>query len=193
MNRETATVPIGIGDMWWLGVIQGIVTLLFGIAALFWPGLTLVTLVYLFSAYVLIWGVIEIIKGLVSIDGFLGSWWLAVIFGVFALGVGVYLVRHPSVTFTTLILLIGFTFIIRGVFDIVEGIFGGVRLSGKVLYILAGALAVIAGIILLQQPVAGGVAFVWILGLYALILGPLTIALSIEAHNATTDITSGKR
>lgn len=173
----------GVGDLWWLGVVEGVVTLLFGIAALFWPGLTLVTLVYLFSAYVLVWGVIEIIKGLLSIDGFIGSWWLTVIFGIFSLGVGVYLVRHPGVSFATLILLLGFVLIIRGIFDIVSGIFDQKTSTVKALYIISGLLALVVGIVVLQQPVASGVTFVWLLGLYALVLGPLSIVLSVQLRN----------
>ncbi|HAC55859.1 TPA: hypothetical protein DCF80_00010 [Candidatus Saccharibacteria bacterium] len=169
-------------SMWWLGVVAGIITIFFGIAALFWPGLTLVTFVYLFSAFVLALGVVSIIKSLASIKGSSGVWWLSLIFGVLAVGLGVYLVRHPNVSFETLILLVGFTFIVRGVFDVVEGIFSERTSGSKVLFFIAGVLGVLAGVFLLTQPVAGGVAFVWILGLYALIMGPLLIAMSIDEH-----------
>jgi uncharacterized membrane protein HdeD (DUF308 family) len=43
--------------------------------------------------------------------------------GVFQLGVGVYLVRHTAVTFSTFIILIGFTLIARGVFEAVVAFF----------------------------------------------------------------------
>lgn len=169
-----------IAEYWWVGLLEGIAGILFGIAALFWPGLTLVTLVTLFSAYVLIWGLAEIIHGLVSIGKSGSTWFLSLIFGFFALGVGVYLVRHPQVTFATFILLIGFTFIVRGIVDIVGAFLGGQLATSRVLSIIVGLVAVLAGIIVLKQPVASGVAFVWILGLFALIYGPITIALSFD-------------
>lgn len=165
-------------ELWWVGLVEGIVAILFGIAALFWPGLTLVTLVTLFSVYVLVWGIAEIIYGLSSIGK--GTWFLPLIFGVFSLGVGVYLVRHPQVTFATFILLIGFTFIVRGIVDIVGAFLNGQLATSRVLSIVVGLIAVIAGIVVLKQPVASGVAFVWILGLFALIYGPITIALSYD-------------
>ena len=37
----------------------------------------------------------------------------------------------------------------------------------------------VAGVAILLQPASGGVAFVWVLGLFALVTGPLLIALSI--------------
>src|SRR5581483_12441814 len=109
-------------DIWWALVLRGIVTVIFGIAAVFWPGITLVTVVYLFSAYVLVTGIINIIGGIRDIERM--SWWfLNILLGIFELGVGVYLLRHPLVSFVTLILLIGFTLIARGVIEIVESFF----------------------------------------------------------------------
>ncbi len=174
-------------DFWWMGVLAGILTMLFGIAALFWPGLTLTTFVYLFSAYVLVWGVISVVKGFIDLTSGAAMWWLTLIFGFVAVGVGVYLVRHPLASFATLILLVGFTFIIRGVVDIVAGFAGEQSSTGRVLSLMAGALGILAGVFLLTQPETGGVAFVWVLGLYSLLVGPLLIALSVDAHNILSE------
>lgn len=172
-------------DLWWLGVAAGVLTMLFGVAALFWPGLTLATFVYLFSAYVLVWGVVSVVKGFVDMAKMRPMWWLSLLFGFFVIGVGVYLVRHPLATFNTIVLLLGFTFIVRGVVDVVSGIFGDMESStARTLSILAGAIGVVAGVFVLNQPVAGGVAFVWVIGLYALLMGPLMVALAIDAHSS---------
>jgi len=41
MADNKSTVRAGAsGDLWWMGVFAGILTMLFGVAALFWPGLT---------------------------------------------------------------------------------------------------------------------------------------------------------
>jgi len=178
------SVATQANDLWWLGVVQGIVTILFGIAAIFWPGLTLVTLVYIFSAYILVWGLVEVIKTLVGVKTASGHWWLTLIFGIIALGVGVYLVRNPNVTFATLILLMGLVLIVRGIFDIVAAFVVSMSATARVFFGLAGVIALIVGIFVLKQPVTGGVAFVWVLGLYSLILGPITIALAVDEHKA---------
>lgn len=184
MAEKTVTTTNNPNNLWWLGVVGGILTMLFGIAALFWPELTLVTFVYLFSAYVLVWGIAAVVQGFVGMTSGEKLWWLSLLFGFFAIGVGVYLVRHPLVSFGTLILLAGFTFIIRGVVDVVAGIFGDAQSStGKVLAIIAGVLGVLAGVLLLTQPVSAGVAFVWIIGLYSLLFGPLLIALAMDSRD----------
>ncbi|HSX30322.1 MAG TPA: DUF308 domain-containing protein [Candidatus Saccharimonadales bacterium] len=166
-------------------VLRGVVAILFGIAAVFWPGITLLTLLYLFATFLLIGGVFELVYGI----GRLGSAGTSVLtrvltplLGLLQMGVGVYLLRHPHVTFATFILLIGFILIIRGVFEVVEGLFEEGPSLYRIVMILVGLLAALAGILILFQPKAAGVAFVWILGLYALITGPMLIAAAVETH-----------
>ena len=178
-DRTSATNIVH--EMWWLMLMQSVLAIFFGIAAIFWPGLTLVTFVYLFSAFVLVWGVIEIVHALMSI-GRRDSWWLTLIFGLLGLIIGVYLVRHPSASFATLILLIGITFIVRGVFDILGTFLDSRSTTHRILLLLAGLAGIAAGIIIFLQPVAGGVAFVWVLGLYALIFGIITFTIALESR-----------
>jgi uncharacterized membrane protein HdeD (DUF308 family) len=166
-------------------VLRGVVAVLFGIAAVFWPGLTLLTLLYLFSAFLLVTGLFELVVGI----GRLGRAGTSIftriltpILGLVEIGVGVYLLRHPHVTFATFILLIGFTLIIRGVFEVVEGLFQEGPSGYRVVMVLIGLIAALAGIIVLFQPAASGVAFVWILGIYALVIGALQIAAAVETH-----------
>ena len=169
-------------ELWWLALLQGIVAIFFGIVAIFWPGLTLVALVYLFSAYILAWGIVEVINGFLSIRR-RDTWWLNLLFGLIGLGAGIYLVRHPQVSFAALIIIIGLVLVSRGLLDIMAAFLDKRGSTHRILSLIVGAAAIIAGIVLLFQPEKGGVAFVWILGLYALIFGALTTALAIESRD----------
>ena len=87
--------------------LRGIFAILFGIAAVFWPGITLVTLVYLFSAFILASGLVTLVTGLADASkekNSILSLALTVILGIVEIGVGVYLLRHVTVAFATLIL-----------------------------------------------------------------------------------------
>lgn len=174
-------------ELWWVFLLQGLVAVFFGIASIFWPGLTLVALVYLFSAFVLVWSIVEIIHGFLAIRRG-GTWWLPLLFGLIGLGVGVYLVRHPEVSFTTLILIMGLLLIGRGLLDVVDALMRR-HTRHRILSFIVGAAAILAGILLFLQPREAGVAFVWILGLYALIYGTLTIALAFEVRELADDET----
>lgn len=172
-----------VKPMWEALIVRGIAGILFGIAAVFWPGITLVTLVYIFSIYILISGIIGIGTGVSHlVKG--KKWFLGLILGFAELAVGVYLVRHPGVTFATLILIIGLILIARGVFEVVMGLTEDTFATQKLLVVIGGLLAVAVGVIIMLQPAAGGVAFVWILGLYALITGPILIAMGLDVKHA---------
>lgn len=163
-------------DNWWALVQGGVATLLFGLAAVFWPGLSLHVLLYLFSAFVLVLGVVDALSGL----GTLGSsdtWFLPSALGAFQLGVGVYLLRHVNVKFSTFVALIGFTLIVRGVVEAVSAYFSAAQVARQqALSYLSGLVALVAGIIILFAKQSHGVSFVWLLGLYAIISGIFQIS-----------------
>lgn len=179
-------------DMWGALALRGMAAILFGLAAVFWPGLTLVTLVYLFGGYIVASGLVNLVVGLTNLSGATDSFWgriLLLVLGVGEIGIGVYLLRHPLVTFATFILLIGITLIVRGLFDLFAGIFGEGSATYKTAMVFGGLVAAVAGVVLLLQPASAGVAFVWILGLYALISGPLLVALAFDAKKAASLVT----
>lgn len=175
---------------WWVLTVQGIAAILFGIAAVFWPGLTLVSFVYLFGLYLLVAGVLAVLGGLFAI-GRRGTWILTVLLGLVELAIGVYLLRHPGVTFELLIVLTGSALVVFGVFEAVVALSHREQTAvGKTLALVAGVVAVLAGVLMFFQPAASGVAFVWVIGLFALINGPLWIALSIDVKNVHDELSA---
>ncbi len=170
-------------DNWWALVLGGVATTIFGVAVVFWPGLTLLVLLYLFGAYVLISGIVDVMGGLSSV-GQADSWFLAVALGAFELGVGVYLLRHVAVKFATFIVLIGFVLIARGIIE-AAGAYLNTRLSSRAqaLSYLAGLATLVAGIIVLFAKQSQGVAFVWILGLYGIVIGTIHITQLASGNN----------
>ncbi|MDD5693104.1 MAG: DUF308 domain-containing protein [Patescibacteria group bacterium] len=167
---------------WWMMVLRGIAAILFGLAALLWPGLTLLSLIYLFVIFLIVSGVVDIIVGIFSV-GKHTRWFLTVLMGILELGFGVYLIRHTGVTIATFILLTGFILIFRGILEVVGAFVEGVTATEKTLAMIAGVVTVLAGVIILFQPTTT-IAFVWVLGLFALISGPVTIAIALDVKAA---------
>jgi len=171
-------------QLWGLGIATGVIAILFGVLALFWPGLTVGLLIVLFGVFVLVWGIVGLIVSLstISTDKF---WWLELIFSLLAVGLAVYLLRNPVAAATIFVFFIGLTFLVRGVVDILEGLFDEKRNGGnRVLGIALGAIGIIAGVITLTYPVTAGLAVVWIIGLYAVLYGSLIIAFAFRAQAA---------
>lgn len=175
---------------WWTGILLGIVSMLFGFAALFWPGLTLVTFVWLASAYILIAGMIAIIRGFADI-GKGRMWFLQVLVGLFELAVGVYLLRHQGVAVVTFVVLLGLVFIANGIAELI-GAFDPANAKNKWLYIIMGVVAILAGIAVLVYPAASTLAFVWVVGLFALIEGPIWIVLAFRLKDEAEEL-EGKK
>lgn len=169
-------------QLWGLAIAQGVIAVLFGILALFWPGLTTALLIVFFGVFVLVWGVVGIIVSLAT-SASNGLWWLELIFSVAAVGVAVYMLRNIDVVAAFFAILIGLTFLVRGVIDFLEGLFDRNRSSDARLFsILAGILGFLAGIALLVYPVAAGIGVVWVIGLYAVLYGSLSIAFALRAQ-----------
>lgn len=165
---------------------RGILAVLFGLVAVIWPDITLGTLIYLFAAFILISGLVMLISGFVDLfasDKSVINKVLEILIGVLEIGVGVFLLRNTAIGAATVALIIGFTILIRGVLDVIAGLFEDEGAMTKVLTVLIGVLGFIAGIFILRYPISGAVAFVWVLGLYALLSGAMLIVLAISTHN----------
>ena len=157
--------------------MQALVTVAFGITVIFWPGLTNLVLLYLVGSYLLLSGITHVGAAIANMDS---SWWiLAPLLGAAELGFGVYLLRHTTLTFSTFVTLIGFILIIRGLIELVSVVFEGFgdEVADRVT-LLNGFLALVAGIIVLYQTKASSLAFVWIIGVYGLIVGATQLALA---------------
>jgi uncharacterized membrane protein HdeD (DUF308 family) len=181
-----------VHDLWWLFVLSGIATITFGILALFLPGLTLALLVVIFAIYAIVIGVIELVHGFASI-GKRSSWWFTLLVGLVMLGVGVYLIRHPETAIGTFIVLIGAVLLVRGIFDLIVAAFFVKRNESRWLWVISGVLGILAGIFLWSNPASGGIAFVWVLGLYALIVGSISLAYAFSVRNSYQEIEAGAR
>jgi uncharacterized membrane protein HdeD (DUF308 family) len=181
MDRDAKQV---VGVLWWTLLIKGLIALAFGIAAVFWPGPTLIALLYLFSAYIIVTGIMNIILGIFGHRVVMNMWLAVLLLGILEIAVGVYVIRNPGISLGVLILIIGFTFLLRGIWEVVAAFMASTPdRANKTLLILSGVLSILVGIYIVMQPAAGGLAFVWALGVYAIVVGSMDIARSISAKH----------
>jgi len=171
-----ATFPIlsAFAKNWWVLLVRGLIALLFGITAFVWPGLTLLTLALIYGAYAFV-------------DGFTAIWvggtshaWGLLLFGVLGLVVGIYTFFFPGITAMALLYLIAAWAIVRGVFEIVTAIQLRKAISNEWILILGGVISILFGALLIVRPLAGALAVVWIIGLYAMLFGVLMITLAFR-------------
>jgi uncharacterized membrane protein HdeD (DUF308 family) len=168
-----------ITHYWWAILLRGIVAILFGIAAFIWPGPTIEVLVLLFGAYALLDGIVAVIVGIQQY-GETQRWWAVLLEGIAGIVLGVLTFLWPGTTATVLLAFIAAWAIVTGVFEIAAAIELRKVIEGEWMMILAGALSVLFGVLLILQPTAGAVAIIWLLGAYAIVFGVLLSILAFE-------------
>ena len=103
-------------------------------------------------------------------------WWLILIQGVFAILIGLLLLISPGVTTLVLIQFLGFYWLISGIFGIVS-IFIDRSLWGWKLF--AGILGILAGLLIIQNPLWSTLivpsTLVIILGIEGIIIGVINL------------------
>lgn len=167
-------------EKWWVVLMQGLVLLTFGFFALFWPDITLKLMIVAFALFIISEGILDMIDGYMSRKSS-NVWFMVVVLGVLEIFAGVFALRYPELTAQLFGLLIGATFLLRGVFEIIFAF--SKENEHKFLGFIVGALGVIAGIIVLLSPLTASIAYVWVLGAFALVAGPLTVATSFALHS----------
>ncbi|HLI91241.1 MAG TPA: HdeD family acid-resistance protein [Ktedonobacteraceae bacterium] len=158
----------------WSMVIRGVVGIIFGILALVWPGFTYLILVYLFGAYALIDGIIAIVVSFQERQVY-KRWWAVLIEGIIGVIAGLVTFFWPAITAFVLIYVIAVWAVIMGIFEIVEAFALPHAFGWEWALALGGVLSVILGILLFLRPVAGILALVWFIAIYAIIWGILLI------------------
>lgn len=164
---------------WWALLARGLVAILFGILAFVWPGLTLAVLVLLFGAYVLVDGIFAIVAALKAPAGY-ERWWVLLFEGLVGVLVGLLTFFWPAMTAIALLYFIAAWAIVTGALEVVAAIRLRKTIRNEWLLVLGGALSILFGLLLMVMPVAGALAVVWLIGIYAVAFGALLVSLSLR-------------
>jgi uncharacterized membrane protein HdeD (DUF308 family) len=159
---------------WWAMVLRGIVAVLFGLAALFWPGLTLFVLLVCFGVYAMLDGLLAIVAGIRASGG---HRWLLLAEGALGVLAGLVVLFWPGTTALVLVYVISAWAIFTGLLKVVMAVAFRREIESGWLMILGGVLSMVFGVILGAMPGAGLVTLVWLIGIYALILGVALVVL----------------
>ena len=109
----SAIRPHGVGERWWLLLIEGLVSLAAGIVTLVSPGLTALALLYVIAAWALITGGFEIAAA-VRLRTVITHDWLLALSGIASIGIGLLLMLFPGAGALALVLWIGAYALVSG-------------------------------------------------------------------------------
>jgi uncharacterized membrane protein HdeD (DUF308 family) len=134
---------------WWLVVLVGVLSIVAGVIILAQPSSSLATLAVIAGIFLLLDGILELIASFMRSTENRG---LVALLGVLTAIVGVLLIRHPIGGVTAVALLIGIWLIAMGVIRFATA-FDAYRHRGW--HALAGALELVAGIVIVANPNIG--------------------------------------
>ena len=167
-----------IGSRWWLFLLRGIAAILFGILAFAWPGLTLLTLVVVFAIYAIFDGVFAIATAIMGTENH--RWWLLLLGGIVSIVAGLVVLNYPLMSATVFVYFLAVWAIMTGIAEILFGVQLRDAIKDEWLYVLGGIVSIIFGVWVLREPVAGALAEVWLIAMYALIFGIIQVVLSFR-------------
>jgi uncharacterized membrane protein HdeD (DUF308 family) len=160
---------------WWLVLLVGLFSLVAGVIIIFKPGDSLATLAVIAGIFLLIDGILELIGSFMRRTANRG---LAALIGVITAIVGVLLIRHPIGGVTAIALLIGIWLIAVGVIRFATAF----EEEHRGWHALAGALELIAGIVIVAVPSIGYTTLAILVGIGFIVNGIGLTALGWGMH-----------
>ena len=169
----------------WAVALRGVLAVIFGIIALRSPNVVAGTFVIVFAIYAFADGILDF-----AFAGQLGRagqpWGWQVFEGLVSVALGVIALASPGLTLLALVFLIGIRAIVMGIVELVAA-FSWEGSESRWLLGITGVLSIMLGILLLGSPAAGGLALLWMIGVYAIVFGIMLFALglrmlSVERH-----------
>jgi uncharacterized membrane protein HdeD (DUF308 family) len=170
----------------WLFVLQGVIAIGIGVATFIVPQPTLAAFIAVFAAYAIVSGALTIGAGL-SIPN--GPSWSLVLGGIAGIAVGVLTFAQPDATAVAVVLLVGVYAIATGVAQVgaafTLGGFTNTWLLG-----LSGVVSVAFGVLLVMAPTDGVLAVLWLIGIYVIYFGIMSVAAGLGLHRIGNDVSS---
>lgn len=166
-------------NRWWL-FVRGVAAIIFGVLAFVWPGITLLALVLLFGAYALVDGATALMLVLKGHRPEGAGVWMLVLVGVAGIAAGIVTFFWPGITAVALLIVVAAWAIAHGIFELLAAVRLRKEIEHEWLLGLAGVVSIIFGLALIVQPNVGLLALVWLVGVYAVVLGILYIVLSFR-------------
>jgi uncharacterized membrane protein HdeD (DUF308 family) len=166
---------------WWALILRGVMAILFGVLAFIWPGITLGALVLLFGAYALVDGIFAIVLAL-------GGWkerddrWLLLLEGLLGVAVGIMTALAPEVTSIGLLLFIAAWSLATGILRIAAAIRLRRHIEGEWWLALSGVAAIAFAGIVMWNPAAGALGFLWTIASFAIAIGVVLVMLGFKVR-----------
>lgn len=168
----------GLGRHWGWALAFGVLTVITGILLVVWPHISLLVAAIFFGIQLIISAVFRFIWAFTAPAAHGWARVVMVIVAILSLIAGLILLRDPVMAVFLLGVVLGIYWITTGLLDIFTAV-GYAELPRRWLVALMGGLAIVAGIIVLANPVTSLLFLAWVLGIWLIIFGIITAVRAI--------------
>ncbi len=168
---------------WWTLTVKGVLLIVFGLLALFSPGATFLSLILILAIFMVIDGVFSL-AGVVLNRKSTGDKSLLLIEGIISLVLGIIVYRNPDAALLFVTVAISIWAIFSGVSKILIALQLRKEIKGEFWMILSGIISVIFGIVVFAQPGIAVVTLMWIIAVFALLIGITLTIISLKIRKA---------
>lgn len=172
-----------LAKKWWVLLLRGILLIIIGLLAFVSP-LVWVTFV---GIYMLIDGITMLMSGF-SDQPSGQSRWPLVILGVLGLLAGVIILWNPALGAITLTTIVAAWAVVGGILTIISALRLREEIDNEWWLVLSGILAIIFGILVFTNILAGILTIAWTFGIFAVVVGILSIVLAFRVRDFGTQI-----
>ncbi len=173
-------VSAQLEKMWGWYLAGGILSVIFGFFVISYRHASVYAIVYLASGFFIAVGIFEIV-GAIQVAR---ERWLHLVFGVIWVGIGIVGFVWPHITIFIVAVLIGWAFLVLGIFDIIESAMHH-HVPYWWLFLIRGILAVGIGFLCIRHPGGAVTALVVLVGILAVLFGVVEIIGAFSARHAT--------
>jgi uncharacterized membrane protein HdeD (DUF308 family) len=179
--------PMGLGPAlaklaWPVALAAALGMLAVGVLLLVWPKATLTIVAILIGAALIVAGVFRLFDGITAHGESGGMRAADIVIGLLAIVVGLYCLKHHSLTVLVLALVVGVFWIIHGIGDLITAATAP-GVPGRGLRAIGGVFSLAAGLVILFWPGVSLILLLTILGAWLLLYGVVLAVLAFRLRS----------
>ena len=168
--------------LWAWYLAGGVLSVIFGFVVISYKHVSVNVLIYFASAYFIAVGLFMLVGSL----GMLKQRWLLAIMGVLWIAAGVIGFVWPHITIYVIAILIGWSFLVFGVVDIVHSLERR-HMPYWWVQLIRGVASVVIAFLVIRHPGGTLTGIVILLGIWAILFGVIEIVGAFSARHAVRD------
>ncbi len=167
-------------------LFRGLAAILFGALTLVWPKITLAVLVLMFGIFAVISGITAIVAAVRNHGE--PHWGLLLFEGILGVAAGAVALVWPGITALAFLFLIAAWAIMIGILELVAPLAFPMSFGRGLLSALSGILSIVFGTLIAAQPASGLLAVVWLIGVYAILMGIMYVVVYFESRSLAQSV-----